>query len=125
LDEQVLTFIKLISHCIAPNPIYIELLMGSSKEMEQQRAYLNQLLQILRDERAPIRHLDCQLANIQYLQHVDSQTGRLQLDGYEDSDIPHLMKMLASPRPDGRQRVIALSLTEDLTKKMVEAIKKV
>jgi hypothetical protein len=125
MDEQVLAFIKLISHCIAPNPIYIELLMGSSKEMAQQRACLNQLLQILRDEKSQICHLECQLANIQYLPHVDSHTTRLQLDGYKESDIPHLMKMLASPRPDGRQRVIALSLTVDLTKKIVEAIKKV
>jgi hypothetical protein len=101
LDEQVLAFLKIISHSMVPNTVAINLVMGMSKMEEKERACVNQLLQIFKEEKSPIRFLSCRLANLQYLQHVDSQTSRLHLDGYEESDIPHLVQILASHRPDG------------------------
>jgi hypothetical protein len=95
---------------------------------EKQRASVNQLLQILREEKSPsqIIHLNCDMANIQYLQHVDNQTTLLNLKGDKDSDIPHLIKMLASPRPDGQQRVIFVDLFGvGMKKEMLKAIKTV
>jgi hypothetical protein len=121
LDEEVLAFCKLISKCIAANSIEIYINI-----MENQRASVNELLQIFREEKSSsICYLNCQMANIQYLQHVDNQTSRLHLEGDKDSDIPHLIKMLASPRPDGQQRVIFVKLSGYLKKEMLKAIKKV
>jgi hypothetical protein len=127
LDEQVLAFFKLIAHSMHAKPISISIIMEKSNIDDKQCAYVNQLLQILRENKSPsqISHLNCQMANIQYLQHVDNQISRIHLDGYEDSDILHLIKMLASPRPDGQQRVIYLNLGEELAIKMVKSIKKV
>jgi hypothetical protein len=101
--------------------------MGMTNIEENQRAYVYKLLQILSEKKSPsaFSNLSCHLADIQYLQHVDNQTSRLCLIGHEDSDIPQLMKMLASPRPDGQQRVIYLDISGDLKKEMLKAIKKV
>jgi hypothetical protein len=130
LDEQVLAFFKLISHRIAENPISIHFSnMKMHKMGEQQRASVNQFLEIFREEKSPaaIRQLNCRLANIQYIPHVDNQMTRLYSEAYEESDIPHLMTMLASPRPDGQQRVMCLNISGsgDLKKEILKAIKKV
>jgi hypothetical protein len=100
--------------------------MEMTKMGEKQRASLNQLLQIFREEKSSsICYLKCLMANIQYLQHVDNQTSRLHLEGDKSSDIPHMIKMLASPRPDGQQRVIFVNLRGHLKKELFKAIKKV
>jgi hypothetical protein len=100
-----------------------------SKMGEKQSRYVNELLQIFRDEKSStFRLLSCRMVNIQYIQHVDNQTSKLYLEGYPDLDIlniPHLMEMLASPRPDGKQRVIYLSLSDDGKKELLNTIKQV
>jgi hypothetical protein len=130
LDDQVLAFFKLISHCIAENPISIHFSNIEMHKMgEMQRAAVNQFLEIFREEKSPaaIRQLNCRLASIPYIPHVDNQMTRLYSEAYEDSDIPQLMKMLASPRPDGQQRVMCLNISGnvDLKKEILKAIKKV
>jgi hypothetical protein len=125
LDEQVLAFFKLISN--AENPYSINIYnIRMSKMGEKQRASVNRLLQIFREEKSPrdFGYLNCRMSNIQYLQHADNQTSRLYLEG-DKSDIPHLMKMLASPRPDVQQRVIDLNIDGDLKTEILKSIKKV
>jgi hypothetical protein len=103
--------------------------MEMHKMGEQQRASVNQLLQTFRDEKSPtaIRQLNCRLASIQYIPHVDNQMTRLYTAADENLDIPHLIEMLAIARPDGKQRVMCLNISGngDLKKEILKAIKKV
>jgi hypothetical protein len=68
------------------------------------------MLNILRDG-LPTNNLHayCHLSNIQHLPDFDNKMQEISLSLKKASDIQILMKMLvASPRPDGQQRVIYL-----------------
>jgi hypothetical protein len=63
------------------------------------------------------------LSNIQYLPDIDNKLQKIYLYP-KVLDIPMLMKMLASPRPDGQQRVIYMQ-HKHFPRKMLKAIKEV
>jgi hypothetical protein len=94
-----------------------------------QCALLNQLLNTFRDG-LPANKLRayCSMLDVQYLPDIDNKMQKVCLYINKETglalDIPMLMKMLASPRPDGEQRVIYFH-REELTRKIMEAIKKV
>jgi hypothetical protein len=57
---------------------------------------------------------------------LDNELERIHLRISMEWDLPILMKYLASPRADGRQRVVLIKLdTTELGPKMVDAIKNV
>jgi hypothetical protein len=70
--------------------------------------------------------LNCSMANIESLSDLDNKMQKIKFDNIYESDIPLLIKMLASPRPDGQQRVIRVPFQDNQsTQKMLDAIKKV
>jgi hypothetical protein len=75
---------------------------------ENQHAYVNRLLQLFREKMATITSISfCRyLANIQFLPNCDSKMKKIVCYGIEESDIPIVLEFLASPRPDGQQRVM-------------------
>jgi hypothetical protein len=82
----------------------------------KQCALLDQLLNIFRDGLPENKlHGYCcpPMPNIQYLPHIDNKMQFIRLALEQESDIPILIKMLASPRPDGRQRVIEMSFERE------------
>jgi hypothetical protein len=95
---------------------------------KNQIASLNGLHQIFREKTTTIHSIlfhRC-LSNIQFLPEVDNQVKGIDCCGLEESDIPILMAFLASPRSDGRQRVMIMYLSSrelPAAQKMLDAIK--
>jgi hypothetical protein len=123
LDDQVLAFFKLI----APHLTGIDIDIGYTTFMKmkrldwQQRGFINQLFEIFRGD---LIRISTNFDNLPFLPPDISNT--LELDVDADTDIPLLMNLLATPRPDGQQRVIGLVISEpELTMEMVDAIEQV
>jgi hypothetical protein len=98
---------------------------------EKQCYFLNQVLDIYRQISAKtFLKIVCPLSSIQQpliLYQMDSKMEQIQLPTIQSElDIPILMKMLATPRQDGKQRVASMFFREDeLARKLLAAIKKV
>jgi hypothetical protein len=125
VDQQVLAFFTNIASCMSASEIQINLLSGLNKFDEQQLLSVNRLLKTF-----PIHGnlcINCAVVNIKCLQDVEDKMLPIYfLRIEEESDIPILMELLASPRPDGQQRVVCPYFPkEDLQQKLVAAIKKV
>jgi hypothetical protein len=110
LDDQVLAFIKIIAPRLTGIYMYFVMAMDVGYMDAQQRGHMNQLLQIFREEKPPnaLLAIFTMLDNIPYLPDLDNKTRQLKLGVNADMDMQLLMKMLATPRPDGQQRVIRL-----------------
>jgi hypothetical protein len=88
---------------------------------------VDQLLNIFRDGLPTIcLYAFCPLSNIQfqYLPDIDNKMELIGLSLWKLSDIPILMKMLASSRPDGQQRVIHILPCNGISN-LLDTIKKV
>jgi hypothetical protein len=83
-----------------------------------------QLVKIIRED---LIRIFTKMANIPFLPDMDNQKSQFYLFQVDaDTDIPLLMKMLATPRSNGQQRVIKLFVyTRQLVMKMLDAIKEV
>jgi hypothetical protein len=133
LDDQVLAFIKIIAPHL--NGIDIHLVIRNLDA--QKRGFTNRLLKIFREEKSPNTFISMytNIGNIQFLPDMDNKMHQLELTVDEDTDIdvgiPLLMKMLATPRPDGQQRVIWLFFCDEVVfdnetpMKMLDTIKQV
>jgi hypothetical protein len=106
----VWAFLSLIAPGITANSlsVQIQFAMEMSHMDENQHAYVNRLLQLFREKMATITSISfCRyLANIQFLPNCDSKMKKIVCYGIEESDIPIVLEFLASPRPDGQQRVM-------------------
>jgi hypothetical protein len=127
LDQQVLAFFTHILPCLAKTQVSVDLHFNGSDA--KQSALLNQLLNIFRDGLPTNKlHAYASMADIQYLPDIDNKMQKIGLYmGYSTAlefDIPFLMKMLASPRSDGQQRVIHFCHVE-FPSNLLEAIKEV
>jgi hypothetical protein len=95
----------------------------------KQCALLDQLLNKFRDglPNDKVHSFRCSLPNIQYLPDIDNKMKYIDLyfEHEQASEIPILMKMLASPRPDGQQRVIYIEYAENLVLELIRTIKEV
>jgi hypothetical protein len=125
LDGQVLAFIKLIAPHL--NGINIDFLMEMKDLDEQQCGFINQMLEIFREEKSPNALICVQtsMGNIQFLPDMDNKTLAIDLDIDAATDIPLLIEWLATLRPDGQQRVIWINGNDQLAMEMVDAIKQV
>jgi hypothetical protein len=105
----------------------IEFRLGLNEPTPKQNALVDQLLNIFKDGDANIHlELNCRLASIPSLPDLDNKLQKIKIYKYHERDIPLLMQMLASPRPDGQQRVICVPyLNNQLKGKILDAIKKV
>jgi hypothetical protein len=68
------------------------------------------------------------LSNIQFLPDVDNQMENIHCIGMEESEIPSLMALLASPRADGKQRVMKLYFRQreiPIAQTLLDAVKEV
>jgi hypothetical protein len=93
-------------------------------------AFVDQLLHIFREGSGKILlAYHCPMASIPSpLPEMELQIGIFLFPFKEKVDITILLKMLASPRADGRQWVFSLSLgmgTDELALKVIDAIKQV
>jgi hypothetical protein len=68
-------------------------------------------------------HAYCPLSSIPYLPDIDNKKIGLYIQSA--SEIPNFMKMLASPRADGQQRVIYMPRELNLIWLLLQDIKKV
>ena len=119
-------FVKLISSLIITKPLFVT--MYSDIEEEKQCLWIDQIFNIYRELSATIKlELYGPLYPIRSLLHqIDNKVQIFELDIKDTLDIPLLMKLLASPRADGQQRVIELVIEEaPLARKVVKAIEKV
>jgi hypothetical protein len=127
LDQQVLAFFAHIIPCLAKSGVKIFLHSHSNKSDAKQYALLDQLLNILGDG-LPKNKLYSDVPNIHnpYLLDMYNKMKQIILSLNDYTDIPVLMKILASPRPDGQQRVIYVpSQVRYMTWVMLKAIKEV
>jgi hypothetical protein len=123
LDQQVLAFFTHIIPGLARRGVSITLNCGSDAK---QCALLDQLLNKFKDG-LPENKFDAYwypMPLIQYLPDFDNKMPIINLELEDGSDIPNVMKMLASPRPDGRQRVICIPNEEHMVG-LIRTIKKV
>jgi hypothetical protein len=91
---------------------------------ESQLLFVNRLLKTFLAHNNLFIH--CAVTNIKCLKDVEDKLRVNCLSVDEESDIPILMELLASPRPDGQQRVVFLYFAiNDLKQKMLETIKMV
>jgi hypothetical protein len=127
LDDQVLAFIEVIAPHLTKTGVYIYLSTKVQNLDAQKIGFMNRLLKIFQEKSPTLICVQTKLANIQFLPDMDNKTRHLLLKVIADTDIPLLMKWLATPRLDGQQRVISLNFEENeqLTVNMVDAIKKV
>jgi hypothetical protein len=127
LDDQVLAFIKIIALCFTKLDIHIPMKMKNLDE--QQRCFMDRLLKIFRKRNSQYAFIDITtcMGNIPFLPpDMENKTRQISSEVYADTDIPLLMEMLATPRPDGQQRMIRLFFEEyQLAMRMVDAIKQV
>jgi hypothetical protein len=114
--------------CIAAHRIKVLLCSNSNKpDLKQRALLLDHLLNIFREGASNIHlELNCPMASIPSLSNLDNKMQKIKFDIIHERDIPLLMNMLASPRPDGQQRVICLAFQgNQFTQIMLDAIKKV
>jgi hypothetical protein len=101
--------------------------MEMSNLDEIQHGFVNQFLQISR-EKVPNMRSSFYLSDFKHFPDMDNQMQWIELLFKGESNIPILIKFLASPRADGQQRVIYIHLSEeeeDLAQKILDAIKNV
>jgi hypothetical protein len=123
MDDQVLAFIKVIAPHLTELHIGIGSLIKMANLGDQKRSFINQLHDLFREKLIVI---GTSLDNIQFLQDVDNKTRRIHLGLSANTDIRKLMNWLATPRPDGKQRVIWLFFESDqLAMEMVDTLKQV
>jgi hypothetical protein len=97
---------------------------------ENQIASLNQLLHLFKEKITTMPRIyfsNC-LSNIQFVPNADNKVDIIDCFGIEESDIPILMHFLASPRADGKQRVMKMHFWEGqlpVAQKLLDAIKEV
>jgi hypothetical protein len=132
LDHQVVAFLSLIAPHIATttNKLQIHFTKNMSNVGENQLGSVNRLFHLLREKITTIHSIGFyySFSNIQFMPDVDNGMEIIFCYGIEESDIPILMKFLASPRPDGQQRVMKIyfQLGElALAQKLLDAIKEV
>jgi hypothetical protein len=126
----VLAFLSLIAARIATNKLYIQFTTEMGHMDETQRASVNRMLQIFREKittHSRMNFSDCSLSNIQFLADLDNKMDRIECSLIEETEIPILMQFLASPRPDGKQRVLKIYWIKylELAQKLFDAIKEV
>jgi hypothetical protein len=110
LDQQVVAFITYILPCLALAESGVSIFVNFDGSNAKQCALLDQLLNKIKDGLPDdkLHRFACPMPAIQYLPNFDNKRPMISLylgNGIE-AHVPILMKMLASPRPDGRQRVI-------------------
>jgi hypothetical protein len=120
----VLAFIKVIAPLLTRTEVSLGFDVHIKHLNEQQLSFVYQLVKIFRED---LIRIFTKMASIPFLPDMDNQKSQyylLHLDA--DTDIPLLMKMLATPHPAGQQRVIRLFVdTRQLVMKMLDAIKEV
>jgi hypothetical protein len=128
----VLAFLSLIAPCITANEVGISFTMKMSNLDENQVASVNQLLQICREKITNISSIlfHRSMSSIQFLPNVDNKMKIIDINchGTEEPDIPILIQFLATPRPDGQQRVIKMYFFIEqlpMAQKILDAIKEV
>jgi hypothetical protein len=111
----VLAFFSLIAPRIATSKVGIDMEMQMSDLDNDQRAPVNQLLQLFREKITTPHsiYFNRCLSNIQFLPDVDNKLDRIDCCGIEESDIPILVEFLASPRPDVQQRVMRIHFCDE------------
>jgi hypothetical protein len=121
-DQQVFEFLANISPCMA-RKVTINLFNEPDKN---KHALVDLLLHIIVKEASQIDllvNMEHAMALIKSIPDLDSKMQLVSLRLRKESEIPILMEMLASSRPDGKPRVISLSSLE-LAQNALEAIKK-
>jgi hypothetical protein len=120
----VLAFIKVIAPLLTKTGVHLDCLVPMENLDAQQHGFVYQLVKIFRED---LIRISIKLANIPFLPDMDNQKSQLYFLYVDaDTDIPLLMKMLATPRPDGQQRVIKLFVKRrQFVMKMLDAIKQV
>jgi hypothetical protein len=108
LDNRVLEFLSLIAPRITASEVQIHFHEQMSDLDEKQRSSVNQLLQLFRENITPTTdiHFNGNLSSLRFVADVDNKMNKMDCWGVVESDIPILMDLLASPRPDGQQRVM-------------------
>jgi hypothetical protein len=104
----------------------------NGQQDKKQLELVDQLFSIFRHCSNNNLELHCSFDNMrQYImmKDLDNKLETINLTFIEESQIEMLMKLLATPRPDGKQRVMQLDYFEeeqlDLAAKLVAAIKTV
>jgi hypothetical protein len=120
-----MAFFTHILPCLAKNGVSIS--FNSIWSNAKQCALLDQLLNKFKDGLPENKlHTYCYpMPLIQYLPDIDNKMPIICLDLKQESDIPLLEKMLASPRPDGQQRVIGIIGGKNLVCVLIRTIKEV
>jgi hypothetical protein len=127
LGPQVFEFLTIISPCMTDKNIFLNIYFCSKKLDEKQRVSVNKFLDIVPKLFSQINlSITCTFTVIQSLPDIDNKMGAIALCLKEDSDIPILMTMLATPRQDGQQRVVFLRFQGNMApQNMLDAIKNV
>jgi hypothetical protein len=94
----------------------------------KKNAFLDQLLSIIVKKASQIdlsayTNSEEAMTLIQSIPNIDDRMHKISLYVRKESQIPILMEFLASPRPDGKQRVICART--EMAQKVLESIKKV
>jgi hypothetical protein len=129
VDDQVLEFFELIRSRVYTNKVVIVFETEMKHQDGERHVLMNQLLRRFTVQELPnIHRITTSLDNCQYLQNVDNKTRLVYMTVNEESEISILMKLLTTPRPDGQQRVLVLTIGEygdgHLAAKLLEVIKK-
>jgi hypothetical protein len=123
MNDQVLAFIKVTAPLLTKTGVDLDFLNHMENLNAQQRGFVNQLVKIFRQD---LIRVVTNLANIPLLPDMDNRKSQLfMLLLYADTDIPLLMKMLATRHPSGQQRVIHLFVKCKVVVEMLDAIKEV
>jgi hypothetical protein len=133
LDQQVFEFFTHILPCLAKNGVLIFFNFDGLRAKQwdaKQCALLDQLLNKFKDgmEEDQLRGFYRPMPmRIQYLPDINNKLPVINLHLEQASAIPTLLQMLASPRPDGRQRVIYVPgrIQPYLAPRLIPAIKEV
>jgi hypothetical protein len=124
MDQQVLAFFTHILPCLAKYGVLIS--MHFNGWDPKPCALMFEMLNIFRDGLPNNKlHVYCSLTNVQYLPDIDNKMQKIGLYLSTVSDFPIIMKMLASPRPDGQQRVIYIPREVNLICILLNTIKEV
>jgi hypothetical protein len=126
----VLAFLSLIAGRITTNKVAINFTMKMIDLYENQVAFVNGLLQMFRERLTTIHsiHFSSGLSSIQFLPDVDNKMENIHCIGMEESEIPSLMALLASPRADGKQRVMKILIGSRelaMAQNLLDALKEV
>jgi hypothetical protein len=121
--------------CIAAkeNPIRMRISFSKEVAAEKQRVFGGQLLDIFCSRfcstflQIRLSNINSSMASIQFLEETDHRVlQEIRFNIKEKYDIPIVMKMLVTPRADGKQRAIVLDFPKNqLARETLYAIKKV